>query len=59
MEIKVEVKASLTPNSSLTTVQKTFEEAILYFINSPPEQEKKALEKLKEIIDFVSKHILD
>ena len=57
MEMKVEVKAS-TPNSSQTAVQKTFEEAILCFINSPPQQEKKAFEKLKEIIEFVSEQII-
>lgn len=39
-----------------TTLQKTFEEAILNFLYGPPTQEEKALKKIKEILDFALKY---
>ena len=62
MEIKVTVKASLSPSyPGITTLNSTLEEAILYFIFGPPEQEETALKIMKEIIDFASRacEILD
>jgi hypothetical protein len=57
--IGVALKASTALNSPGTmTLQRTFEEAILCFIFGPPEQEKKALIKIKEIIDFALKYKL-
>jgi hypothetical protein len=53
MEIEVAVKTSLASNSpGTTTLQCSFMEALLCFILCPPKQEKTALKKIKEIIDF-------
>ncbi len=38
------------------SLQNTFEAAILGFIFGPPEIEEKAWKKVKEIIEFASKH---
>jgi hypothetical protein len=59
MEVDMSVKVP-SASSSLgnTTLQKTFEKAILCFIFGPPEQEAKALKKVKDIIDFASKYKL-
>ena len=60
MEIEVEVKGSLTQGSSITTsVKKTFEKAVLIFICGPPKQEISSYEKLKEMIDYLTKHGTD
>jgi len=40
------------------TLRRTFEGAILCFIYGPPQQEEKALKKVKEIIDFALKYKL-
>ena len=48
--------ASSSPDTM--TLQKTFEAAILGFIFSPPELEEKALNKIKEVIDFALKYKL-
>ena len=56
MEVEMSVKVpSVSSSSSTTILQKTFEKAILCFIFGPPEQEAKALKKVKEIIDFALK----
>lgn len=46
--------ASTSPGT--TTLQSTFEAAILGFIFGPPETEEKAWKKVREIIEFVSKY---
>ena len=59
MVIGVALKVSSVLSSPGTvTLQRTFEEAILCFIFGPPEQEEKALKKVKEIIDFALKYKL-
>ena len=59
MVIGVALKVSSELSSPGTmTLLTTFEEAILCFIFGPPELERKALKKVKEIIDFASKYKL-
>ena len=53
----LKVSSSLSSPDTVTLLR-TFEEAILCFIFGPPEQEEKALNKVKEIIDFASKYKL-
>ena len=48
--------ASSSPGT--TTLQRTFEAAILGFIFGPPELEEKAWKKVQEIIGFASKYKL-
>jgi len=59
MVIGVALKVSSALSSpDVVTLQRTFEEAILCFIFGPPELEEKALNKVKEIIDFALKYKL-
>ena len=53
----LEVSSALSSPGTMT-LRRTFESAILCFIYGPPELEEKALRKVKEIIDFVSKYKL-
>jgi hypothetical protein len=55
--VALKVSSVLSSPGSMS-LQRTYEEAILCFIFGPPEQEKKALIKIKEIIDFALKYKL-
>ena len=53
MVIGVTLEVSSSSSSPGTmTLQRIFEAAILCFIFGPPEQEEKALKKVKEIIEL-------
>ncbi len=57
--IGVALEASSASSSPGTmTLRRTFEGAILCFIYGPPQQEEKALKKVKEIIEFALKYKL-
>jgi hypothetical protein len=56
LEIEVEVKTTLSSNfPSTSTFKMALEEALLCFIFGLPEQEEKALEKLKQLITLATK----
>ena len=55
--VALEVSSALSSPGTMT-LGRIFERAILCFIYGPPELEEKALRKVKEIIDFVSKYKL-
>ena len=48
--------SSASGSPSTISLQSTFEAAILGFIFGPPEIEEKAWKKVKDIIEFASKH---
>ena len=53
--VALEVSSALSSPGTMT-LRRIFERAILCFIYGPPELEEKALRKVKDIIDFVSKY---
>jgi len=55
--VALEATSASSPPGKMT-LQRTFEEAILYFILGPPEQEETALKKFRDIIDFALKYKL-
>ena len=48
--------SSASNSPSMMTLQEALEEAVLYFMLSPPKEEEKALKRVKAISDFTLKY---